>query len=60
MSSSRCVAGVFRRRVELRRCVQEKAKTLLALGHRQLKQLNSTSMLVGPEGDKWRGGRKQG
>ncbi|GAA5837329.1 hypothetical protein JCM11251_004968 [Rhodosporidiobolus azoricus] len=33
----------------------EKAKTLLALGNRQLKQLNSTGILIGSEGDKWRG-----
>lgn len=38
--------------------VQVKCKTLLALGGRQLKQLNSTGMLVGSEGDKWRGTRK--
>lgn len=38
--------------------VQEKAKTLLALGHRQLKQLNATGSLVGSEGAKWRGQRK--
>lgn len=35
----------------------DKSKVLLALGHRQLKQLNSTGMLVGNEGSKWRGGR---
>ncbi|GAA5892223.1 hypothetical protein JCM6882_003615 [Rhodosporidiobolus microsporus] len=33
----------------------EKAKTLLALGNRQLKQLNSTGSLIGGQGDKWRG-----
>lgn len=38
--------------------LQEKAKTLLALGHRQLKQLNATGSLVGSEGAKWRGLRK--
>ncbi|ORY78031.1 complex 1 protein [Leucosporidium creatinivorum] len=36
----------------------EKVKTLLALGHRQLKQLNATGSLVGSEGAKWRGQRK--
>ncbi|GAA6010852.1 hypothetical protein JCM10207_003959 [Rhodosporidiobolus poonsookiae] len=35
----------------------EKAKTLLALGHRQLKQLNATGSLIGGQGDKWRGKR---
>ncbi|BGP19137.1 hypothetical protein JCM10213_006832 [Rhodosporidiobolus nylandii] len=35
----------------------EKAKTLLALGHRQLKQLNSTGSLIGGQGDRWRGRR---
>jgi hypothetical protein len=34
---------------------QEKAKTLLALGSRQLKQLNSTGSLIGGETAKWRG-----
>ena len=37
---------------------QEQAKTLLSFAHRQLKQLNSTGMLVGNEGDKWRGSRQ--
>ncbi|GAA5959969.1 hypothetical protein JCM21900_001444 [Sporobolomyces salmonicolor] len=35
----------------------EKAKTLLALGHRQLKQLNSTGSLIGGDSAKWRGKR---
>lgn len=34
---------------------QEKAKTLLALGSRQLKQLNSTGSLIGGASAKWRG-----
>lgn len=37
---------------------QEKAQTLLGFARHQLKQLNSAGMLVGNEGDKWRGGRK--
>ncbi|POY76467.1 hypothetical protein BMF94_0668 [Rhodotorula taiwanensis] len=36
----------------------EPCKTLLALGHRQLKQLGSTSSLIGGEHSKFRGGRK--
>ncbi|GAA6039269.1 hypothetical protein JCM8097_003236 [Rhodosporidiobolus ruineniae] len=35
----------------------EKSKTLLALGHRQLKQMNSSASLLGVQGDKWRGRR---
>ncbi|KAL8277694.1 hypothetical protein RQP46_009967 [Phenoliferia psychrophenolica] len=35
----------------------EKAKTLLSFAKRQLKQLNSTGMLVGHPGEKWRGTR---
>ncbi|GAA6054354.1 hypothetical protein JCM3770_003332 [Rhodotorula araucariae] len=33
----------------------EKAKTLLALGHRQLKQLHATGSLIGGDSAKWRG-----
>ncbi|KAI5477153.1 hypothetical protein MNV49_006809 [Pseudohyphozyma bogoriensis] len=43
---------------ERNRHVVDSSKTLLGLGNRQLKQLNSTGMLVGSEGDKWRGMRK--
>ncbi|GAA5862388.1 hypothetical protein JCM3774_002500 [Rhodotorula dairenensis] len=35
----------------------EKCKTLLSLGHRQLKQLGSTSSLIGGNTSKFRGGR---
>jgi hypothetical protein len=34
---------------------QEKSKTLLALGHRQLKQLNATGSLIGGDIAKFRG-----
>ncbi|GAA5936074.1 LYR motif-containing protein 2 [Sporobolomyces koalae] len=36
----------------------EKSKTLLALGHRQLKQLNATGSLLGGESSKFRGTRQ--
>lgn len=36
---------------------QEKSRTLLALGKRQLKQLNSTGSLLTPESSKFRGTR---
>jgi len=36
---------------------QEKSKTLLALGQRQLKQLHATGSLIGGDSAKWRGRR---
>jgi hypothetical protein len=36
---------------------QEKSKTLLALGQRQLKQLNATGSLLGGDSEKFRGTR---
>ncbi|GAA6061154.1 hypothetical protein JCM10212_005740 [Sporobolomyces blumeae] len=35
----------------------EKSRTLLALGQRQLKQLNATGSLLGIDSDKFRGNR---
>ena len=41
-------------------CPQKKIKSLYSSGKRQLKQLSQSGMLVGVQGDRFRGTRKAG
>ena len=42
----------------LHQCPQKKIKSLYSSGKRQLKQLSQSGMLVGDQGDRFRGTRK--